>query len=113
MLVVQGLPNVSSLGGPPASVGKRQGEIGAVVDGGVRDVDHSRAIGYPIWSGSVTPITGKWRVETAGVNVAVKIAGITVNPGDIVLADECGVSLSRKAVPQKSWPSRSDGRLGG
>jgi 4-hydroxy-4-methyl-2-oxoglutarate aldolase len=91
VLVIQGLANVSSLGGTSASVGKRQGEIGAVVDGGVRDVDHSRAIGYPIWSGSVTPITGKWRVQTEGVNVAVKIAGITVNPGDIVLADECGV----------------------
>jgi 4-hydroxy-4-methyl-2-oxoglutarate aldolase len=91
VLVIQGLANVSSLGGTSASVGKRQGEIGAVVDGGVRDVDHSRAIGYPIWSSSVTPITGKWRVQTEGVNVAVKIAGITVNPGDIVLADECGV----------------------
>ncbi len=91
VLVIQGIPNVSSLGGTSATVGKRQGQIGAVVDGGVRDVDHSRAIGYPIWSSSVTPVTGKWRVETAGVNVPVLIAGITVNPGDIVLADECGV----------------------
>src|SRR6202008_2417529 len=69
----------------------RQGEIGAVVDGGVRDIDHSRSVGYPIWSSSVTPITGKWRVETAGVNVPVVFAGINVRPGDIVLADECGV----------------------
>jgi 4-hydroxy-4-methyl-2-oxoglutarate aldolase len=91
VLVIQGVPNVSSLGGTSATVGKRQGEIGAVVDGGVRDVDHSRSVGYPIWSSSVTPITGKWRVETAGVNVPVVIAGITVAPGDIVLADECGV----------------------
>ena len=91
VLVIQGVPNVSSLGGTSATVGKRQGEIGAVVDGGVRDVDHSRSVGYPIWSSSVTPITGKWRVETAGINVPVVIAGITVAPGDIVLADECGV----------------------
>jgi regulator of RNase E activity RraA len=91
VLVIQGVPNVSSLGGTSATVGKRQGEIGAVVDGGVRDVDHSRNVGYPIWSSSVTPITGKWRVETAGINVPVVIAGITVAPGDIVLADECGV----------------------
>jgi 4-hydroxy-4-methyl-2-oxoglutarate aldolase len=100
VLVIQGVPNVSSLGGTSASVGRRQGEIGAVVDGGVRDVDHSRAIGYPIWSSSVTPITGKWRVETVGVNVQVVIAGINVTPGDIVLADECGVCfvpLSRAA----------------
>jgi regulator of RNase E activity RraA len=91
VLVIQGVPNVSSLGGTSATVGKRQGEIGAVVDGGVRDVDHSRGIGFPIWSSSVTPITGKWRVETVGVNVPVAVAGINVAPGDIVLADECGV----------------------
>jgi 4-hydroxy-4-methyl-2-oxoglutarate aldolase len=96
VLVIQGVPNVSSLGGTSASVGKRQGEIGAVVDGGVRDVDHSRAIGYPIWSGSVTPITGKWRVQTVGVNVPVVIAGIAVRPGDLVLADECGVCFVPK-----------------
>jgi len=91
VLVIQGVANVSSLGGVSATVGKRQGEIGAIVDGGARDVDHSRSIGYPIWSSSVTPITGKWRVETVGVNVPVLIAGIRVAPGDVVLADECGV----------------------
>ena len=117
VLVIQGIPNVSSLGGTSATVGKRQGQIGAVVDGGVRDVDHSRAIGYPIWSSSVTPITGKWRVETAGVNVAVKIAGITVNPGDVVLADECGVCFVPKekenevlAIAQR-WTAWEDYRM--
>jgi regulator of RNase E activity RraA len=117
VLVIQGLPNVSSLGGTSASVGKRQGEIGAVVDGGVRDVDHSRSVGYPIWSSSVTPITGKWRVETAGVNVPVAIAGVTVNPGDIVLADECGVcfipmqkAMEVLAIAQR-WTAWEEDRL--
>jgi regulator of RNase E activity RraA len=91
VLVIQGVPNVSSLGGVTSTVGKRQGEIGAIVDGGARDIDHSRGIGYPVWCSSVTPITGKWRVETIGVNVRVTIAGVSVAPGDLVLADECGV----------------------
>jgi 4-hydroxy-4-methyl-2-oxoglutarate aldolase len=117
VLVIQGVPNVSSLGGTSATVGKRQGEIGAVVDGGVRDVDHSRSVGYPIWSSSVTPITGKWRVETAGVNVPVVIAGVTVDPGDIVLADECGVCFVPKgraaevlAIAQR-WTAWEEDRL--
>jgi 4-hydroxy-4-methyl-2-oxoglutarate aldolase len=91
VLVVQGVPNVSSMGGVSASIGKRQGEAGAIVDGAVRDIDHSRAIGYPIWSASVSPITGKWRIETMAVNGPVAIAGIEVRPGDLVVADECGV----------------------
>ena len=44
VLVVQGVDQVSNLGGLSATIGHRQGEIGAVVDGGARDVDHSRAI---------------------------------------------------------------------
>lgn len=91
VLVVQGLPGVSSMGGIMATVARRSGEIGAVVDGAVRDIDHSRAIGYPVWSSSVSPMTGKWRIRTVGINVAVTIAGVAVRPGDLVIADEVGV----------------------
>jgi len=91
VLVVQGVAGISSMGGVSASIGRRQGEIGAVVDGAVRDIDHSRRIGYPIWSAGVSPITGKWRIETIAVNDPVHIAGIEVKPGDLVVADECGV----------------------
>jgi regulator of RNase E activity RraA len=96
VLVVQGVPGISSMGGIMASVAKRAGEAGAVVDGAVRDVDHSRAIGYPVWCSSVSPLTGKWRVRTAGVNVPVLIQGVKVHPGDLVVADEVGVCF----VPQ-------------
>jgi regulator of RNase E activity RraA len=91
VLVIQGVAGISSMGGISASVGRRQGESGAVVDGAVRDVDHSRRIGYPVWCSGVSPITGKWRIETVAVNRPVRIAGIEVQPGDLVVADECGV----------------------
>jgi 4-hydroxy-4-methyl-2-oxoglutarate aldolase len=91
ILVVQGVDRVSNLGGLSATIGRRQGEIGAIVDGGARDVDHSRAIGLPVWSKSVSPITGKWRVETVAINKPVSLCGVTVEPGDLVLADETGV----------------------
>jgi regulator of RNase E activity RraA len=91
VLVVQGIMNISSMGGISASVGKRQGEAGAIVDGAVRDIDHSRKIGYPVWCSSVSPITGKWRIQTVAINRPVSIAGISVRPGDLVIADEVGV----------------------
>jgi 4-hydroxy-4-methyl-2-oxoglutarate aldolase len=91
ILVIQGVANVSSMGGVMATVGKRQGEAGAVVDGAVRDIDHSREIGYPVWSSSVSPMTGKWRIETVAVNKPVNIAGVEVKAGDLVIADEVGV----------------------
>jgi len=91
VLVIQGVSGVSSMGGVSASVGKRQGEAGAIVDGAVRDIDHSRRIGYPIWCSSLSPITGKWRIQTVAINRPVSIAGVGVSPGDLVIADEVGV----------------------
>jgi len=91
VLVIQGIAGISSMGGVSASVGRRQGEAGAIVDGAVRDIDHSRKIGYPIWCSSVSPVTGKWRIQTVAINRPVSIAGIPVRPGDLVVADEVGV----------------------
>lgn len=91
VLVIQGVPDVSGIGGISATIGKRQGEIGAVVDGGIRDIDYQRSIEYPIWSSSVSPVTGKWRVATTEVNGPVRIQGILVNAGDLVVADDTGV----------------------
>jgi regulator of RNase E activity RraA len=91
VLVVQGVEDVSSMGAISASIGRRQGEAGAVVDGAVRDIAHSRGIGYAVWSRGASPITGKWRIETVAINVPVSICGISVKPGDLVLADEVGV----------------------
>lgn len=91
VLVIQGVEGISSMGAISASIGKRQGEAGAVVDGAVRDVGHSRGIGYPVWCKGASPVTGKWRIETVAINVPVAICGIEVQPGDLVVADEVGV----------------------
>lgn len=91
VLVIEGVLGASNMGGISCTIGKRQGEVGAVVDGGIRDVGYSRSLGFPVWAAEVTPVTGKWRVVTVGVNCPVTIAGIQVNPGDLVVADDTGV----------------------
>jgi 4-hydroxy-4-methyl-2-oxoglutarate aldolase len=91
VLVIQGVPDVSNMGGMSAQTGKRQGEAGAIVHGGVRDIAHSRALGYPIWASDVTPITGKWRLETVEINGPVQIGEVRVAAGDVVIADDTGV----------------------
>lgn len=91
ILVIEGVSGVSNMGGISAQTGKRQGELGAIVSGGVRDVPHSRAVDYPMWSSEITPITGKWRIETVEINGDVEIFGIRVRCGDLVVADDTGV----------------------
>ena len=91
VLVIQGVPNISNMGGNSAQTGKRQGEAGAIVEGGIRDITHTRAAGYPIWSSGITPVTGKWRIEAAEINGPIMIAGVQVHAGDLVVADDTGV----------------------
>lgn len=91
VVVIDGVPGISNMGGISAQTGKRQGEAGAIVFGGIRDVGHSRRVDYPLWATEITPITGKWRIETVEINGDIEIAGVRVSPGDIVVADETGV----------------------
>lgn len=91
VLVIEGVIGVSNMGGLSATIAKREGEIGAVVDGGIRDVEQSRSIGFPLWTRGVTSITGKWRLETVAVNGTIRICGKQVRPGDLVVADEGAV----------------------
>ena len=91
VLVIDGVPKVSNMGGNSAQTGKRQGELGAIVHGGIRDVAHQRAVGYPIWASDITPVTGKWRLQTVEINGTVMIGDVQVCPGDLVVADDTGV----------------------
>jgi 4-hydroxy-4-methyl-2-oxoglutarate aldolase len=91
VLVIDGVSGMSNMGGISAQTGKRQGEVGAVVFGGVRDVGHSRGIGYPIWSSELVATTGKWRLQTVEINGPVQIGGVRVEPGDLVVADATSV----------------------
>ena len=97
VIVIDGVAGVSNMGGISAQTGKRQGELGAIVSGGIRDVPHSRNVGYPVWATEVTPMTGKWRIETVEINGDVNIGGIRVAPGDIAFADDTGVCFIPRA----------------
>ncbi|MBO3681793.1 RraA family protein [Streptomyces sp. NEAU-YJ-81] len=91
VLVISGLPGVSNMGGIVAATARRGRLAGAVVDGAVRDVGQSRRRGFPIWSRDISPETGKWRGNSVEINATIAVAGVTVEPGDLVIADETGV----------------------
>jgi 4-hydroxy-4-methyl-2-oxoglutarate aldolase len=82
---------ISVMGGRAAASAARAGLAGAVVDGGVRDIDEIRLAGFPVWSTTVTPISGKGRLEPASINAPISCLGVQVQAGDLVVADETGV----------------------
>ena len=97
VLVISGVSGMSNMGGISALTGQRQGERGAIVMGGVRDVRHSRSIGYPLWASEITPVTGKWRLQTVEINGEIQMGDVRVNPGDLVVADDTGVVFIPRA----------------
>ena len=93
VLVIEGVIGCSNMGGQSATVARRQGFVGAIVDGTVRDPQQYREMGWPVWCRGFTPITGKYRMQTVEINGTVQVAGIQVSPGDLVCADEAGVAF--------------------
>jgi 4-hydroxy-4-methyl-2-oxoglutarate aldolase len=93
VLVIEGVAGLSNMGGISALIAKRHGVAGAVIQGGIRDVSHSRSAEFPIWATERSPITGKWRIETVEINSPVCISGVHIRPGDLIVADDTGICV--------------------
>ena len=63
---------------------------GMVVDGSIRDLDGIAEIDMPAYFRAVDP-TPIGNVMLTGINVPVRIGGVTVMPGDLVVGDREGV----------------------
>ena len=91
IIVVENGLDVAGLGGLMATTAKVRGMAGVVIDGGLRDIPEVRALGLPSYSRSVVPSSSVGRWASAGNNIPVECAGVTVKPGDIIVAGEDGV----------------------
>ncbi len=70
---------------------KRRGVVGAVVDGGTRDVLELKAMGLPVFAKGATPVGGSLYFRPVAINSRVNCGGVQVDPGDMIVADGDGV----------------------
>src|SRR6266478_5708406 len=97
VMVLENGGDFAGIGGLMATAMKYRGFAGAVIDASVRDTPQIRKLQFPVFSRGVAPSTTINHYRVAGVNVPVTCAGVRVNPGDIVTADEDGVAVVPKA----------------
>ena len=82
--------NWAMAGGNVCAFAQQRGIAGFVVDGCIRDIAETRGNRFPVFGRGLIPIPGVRK--TAGlIDVPVVCGGVTVAPGDIVVADEDGV----------------------
>jgi regulator of RNase E activity RraA len=91
VMVVEDGSNIAGMGGLMGTAMAARGYAGAIIDGGVRDVAYLRKIGFPVFATGIVPSTSVHHYRFDGSQIPVVCNGVTVNPGDIVVADSDGV----------------------
>jgi regulator of RNase E activity RraA len=81
---------------------KGRGGAGLVIDGCVRDFPHVQTLGLGLWLRGVTPnFHAQTNIMPFAVNVPIACGGVTVMPGDIIVADDDGACVIPTALAAK------------
>ena len=77
---------------------KQRGCTGAVIDGGVRDVDFVNAMNYPVFAKFKCSASSIGRWDIIDCQIPIKIGNTVIHPGDFVFGDIDGVVVIPKEM---------------
>lgn len=72
---------------------QRRGVAGAITDGLIRDAAQLRESDFPVFGSGTSPYDSKGRVDVTAHQVPVTVDGVSIRPGDLVVADLDGIAI--------------------
>ncbi|MFA5851911.1 MAG: 4-carboxy-4-hydroxy-2-oxoadipate aldolase/oxaloacetate decarboxylase [Spirochaetales bacterium] len=78
-----------------------RGVRGVIMDAGCRDTASLREMGFPVWTTAIA-CNGTTKNKGGWVNAPAVCAGVIVEPGDLIVANDDGVVVVKKAEAKKS-----------
>lgn len=84
-------PDVALWGGLMSAGVLHRGGVGAVVDGGVRDLHQIAAMDFPVFAAYRSPLDIRGRAEVVDFGTPVTFRGLDIVPGQLVFADANGI----------------------
>jgi RraA family protein len=91
----------SCFGGMLAYAAHVKKVAGVIVAGSVNDVDEIKEIGLPVFSLGISPMTTRVLGIEGEINTTISICGVSIHPGDIVVADNDGVVVINSQQAEK------------
>ena len=81
-----------------STAARQRGCHGAVIDGGVRDVDFVNAMNYPVFAKFKCAASSVGRWDIREYRVTIRIGAVVIHPGDFVFGDTDGVVIVPNAM---------------
>jgi len=89
-------------GGLMSAAAQRNGVVGCICDGAIRDCRRIQELGFPVFHAGVRPVDSKGRGRVMALDVPIRCGDVLVQPDDLVFADLDGVVVIPRQVEDQA-----------
>lgn len=104
VIAAHGVITTTPFGDRAALVMQRNGALGAVLDGAVRDVAGLERLGFPVHAVGRALPASEGKLQAVAINGPVVLDGVLVEPGDWLVGDSSGICVIPAGVLDEVLP---------